>query len=107
MAIDRSTLMEVFNIGGWQSSPEVVPRALWGDVEPERLGWAGLSLELRRAQARGRIAAWKAANGGTAEVTIGMPAGPGSTLLFRRIAQDLATPGVRARLVESGTGANL
>src|SRR3546814_6953150 len=27
MAIDRSTLMEVFNIGGWQSSPEVVTRA--------------------------------------------------------------------------------
>ena len=107
MAIDRETLMEVFNIGGWQASPEVVPRALWGDVEPAGLGWADLSIEQRRAQARGRIAAWKAANGGNAEVTIGMPAGPGSDLLFRRIAQDLATIGVSARLVESGNGADL
>lgn len=107
MAIDRSTLMQVFNIGGWQASPEVVPRSMWGDVEPAELRWADASVEQRRAEARRRIAAWKAGNGGRAEVTIGMPPGPGSNLLFRRIAQDLATVGVTARLVESGRGADL
>lgn len=107
MAIDRSTLMQAFNIGGWQASPEVVPRSMWGAVEPAELRWADAPIEQRRAEARRRIAAWKADNGGSAEVTIGMPRGPGSNLLFRRIAQDFATIGVTARLVERGKGADL
>lgn len=107
MAIDRSALIQAFNIGGWQASPEVVPRSMWGAVEPARLRWASAPIEQRRAEARRRIAAWKAGNGGSAEVSIGMPQGPGSNLLFRRIAQDFATIGVTARQVEPGRGADL
>ena len=103
MAIDRSDLMEPFNIGGWQPSTGIVPRELWGDVVPEELGWVDWSMERRRAEARSRIAGFA----GTARVSIGMPRGPGSELLFEQIAADLRAIGVEARLVPSGSGADL
>ncbi|SMQ69287.1 ABC-type transport system, substrate-binding protein [Altererythrobacter xiamenensis] len=103
MAIDRSDLMEPFSLGGWQSATSIVPREMWGDVVPEELEWTDWSMERRRAEARNRIAAYD----GAATVSIGMPRGPGSELLFRQLASDFRAIGVEARLVESGSGADL
>ena len=107
MAIDRSNLMQPFNIDGWLSTHDVVPRALWGDVLPEALAWTGFSIEQRRAEARRRIASWQAASGEQAHLTIGMPVGPGSDLLFRQISSDLTTIGVQSTMIEAGRGADL
>jgi ABC-type oligopeptide transport system substrate-binding subunit len=107
MAIDRSALIQPFNIDGWQSSHDIVPRALWGDVLPEAIAWTGFSMEQRRAEARGRIASWESASGEEARLTIGMPAGPGSDLLFRQISRDFAAIGIETSMTGLGQGADL
>lgn len=107
MAIDRTALMQPFNIGGWTASAEIVPRSLWGDVVPEGLSWADSSIERRRAAARERVSAWASANGGEANLSIAMPEGPGSDQLFRRLQRDFRTIGISLRLVPEGQQADL
>jgi len=107
MAIDRSDLMRSFNIGGWVPSDEIVPRSLWTEVEPQELEWADWPIERRHAAAAGRVAAWVAQSGEEAEVSIGMPAGPGSERLYREIEADFAAIGVQARMVAAGQNADL
>jgi ABC-type transport system substrate-binding protein len=107
MAIDRSDLMQPFNLGGWTPSQEVVPRELWGDVVPERLAWADWPIERRRAEASSRIAAWSAQTGRQPRLSIGMPSGPGSQQLFNQIAQDFAAIGVTSVLAPAGEPADL
>lgn len=107
MAIDRTDLMQPFNIGGWLPSNEIVPRELWEDVEPEALEWAEWPIERRQAEASRRVSAWVAEAGEGANVTIGMPEGPGSQQLFDEIAEDFAAIGVQSRLVPAGSGADL
>ena len=107
MAIDREALIQPFNVGGWTATAEIVPRNLWGDVVPEGLTWQGSSIESRRAEGRRRIAAWSAASGEEAVVTIGLPPGPGSDQLFEGLARDLRTIGVQARKIPAGQGADL
>lgn len=107
MAIDRESLMQPFSIGGWQPTYEIVPRELWGDVLPQRVAWEQQSVGQRQAEARRRIASWKAARGADATVTIALPAGPGSDQLFRRIARDFRAIGVDAKKVSLAEGGEL
>ncbi len=94
MAIDRSTLMQPFNFGGWQTSTWIYPLSLVGLNGPQEERWARLSLEQRRAIASNRITAW---SGGIAPpLYIWLPTGPGSDLLFAELAGDLSTIGLRA-----------
>ena len=96
-----------FNIDGWQSSFDIVPRGQWGDVLPEPIAWTSFSIEQRRSEARGRVEAWEATSGEEARLTIGMPNGPGSDLLFRQLARDLSAIGIEATMMEEGRGADL
>lgn len=107
MAIDRAALVQPFNIGGWEPSTWIVPRTIGWSAGPRAERWSDFSLDQRRAIAGRRIAAWKAANGGEANVRIGLPVGPGSDLLFQRIAADLRTIGVTAQQVPQGQRADL
>ncbi len=107
MAIDRSALLQPFNIGGWIPALEVVPRELWGDVEPERLAWADWSIERRRSVAASRITQWQNDSGQNASVTVSMPVGPGSDQLFAQIARDFASIGVAASIAVDGQPADL
>lgn len=107
MAIDRDTLMEPFGLGGWQATTRIVPAELTADPAAATERWAGASLDERRAQARRRIATWRIATGGDPTVTIGLPSGPGSQILFNRLATDLQSVGVRAVPMEAGEGADL
>ncbi|MEP2735021.1 MAG: ABC transporter substrate-binding protein [Erythrobacter sp.] len=107
MAIDRESLMEPFNIGGWLPSNTAVPSEMWSDIVPAEPAWSALALEDRRARARSRIAAWTASSGEKPVVTIGMPPGPGSVQLYRRIEADFAAIGVTTSLVSAGKPADL
>lgn len=107
MAIDRDNLIAPFNIGGWLPSNTAVPSDMWSDIVPAQPDWAELSLEDRQARARGRIAAWVASSEEAAAVTIAMPPGPGSVLLYRRIEADFAAIGVTTSLVALGEPADL
>lgn len=107
MAIDREALLQPFNIGGWQASASIVPRGLWIKIGPEAPSWAGVSLEERRQIARQRIASFAIASGEETNVTIGLPQGVGSDMLFKQLARDFALIGIEARQVRLGQGADL
>ncbi len=94
MAIDRPTLLAPFNIGGWTPTTRVVAPALPGD--PGKIGerWTGMSLAQRQAEARRRIAAVAAQKDFSPKLSIAMPNGPGSDLLFGELAEDLSAVGV-------------
>ncbi len=106
MAIDRPGLIEPFNIGGWVPSTRIVPGSLTASGEPATERWQGLSLEERRAEARRRIAQWTAANR-PAAVSIALPPGPGSEILFEGLARDFSAIGVSATRAADAKSADL
>jgi oligopeptide transport system substrate-binding protein len=91
MAIERDTLLEPFNVAGWLPSTRLAPSAS-AAAAPER--WATLTIEQRRAEARRRIAAFGTDD--KTNVRVDLPAGPGSDLLFKQLADDWAEIGVTA-----------
>jgi len=95
MAIDRETLLQPFNIGGWTPTTRIVAPALPDDIGTIDERWTDLSLDERRGLAAQRISAWLAEDEErTAQVTITLPPGPGSDLLFTELARDFAAIGV-------------
>ncbi|WP_241761215.1 ABC transporter substrate-binding protein [Erythrobacter sp. NAP1] len=107
MAIDRAALIQPFGLGGWRASTWIVPSDLFSPQRYPASRWDDLTFEQRQATARARIAAWEAETGEEASVTVGMPAGPGSELLFRQIATAWQSIGVSATRVGMGEGGDL
>ena len=94
MAIDRQALMQPFNIGGWIPSTRIVPTALDGATEQPGERWAGQSLEQRRETASQRVAQWREENGEAPRLSLYLPPGPGSDLLFSGLQADFGAIGV-------------
>lgn len=107
MAIDRASLLEPFSIGGWIPSSRIVPAALAPVPFPTSERWPNRTLEQRRAEAARRVSAWSGANGEPVTARIKLPSGPGSDILFDRIAADLQTVGIAARRAGDGEPADL
>ena len=108
MALDRPALIEPFGIGGWVPTTRVVAPGLPGDPGLVAERWPDRSLDGLRADAARRVAAWRGANGGApARVTLAMGRAPGLDLLFRELAGQLATIGVRLERVPEGAAADL
>ena len=107
MALDRSTLIEPFGLGGWQPTTWIVPPSAFASPPYPAARWDQLSLEERRSMARGRIAGWVNSSGEEAVLRLGLPSGPGSDLLFQELAEDWSEIGVRLLRVEPGQGADL
>jgi len=109
LAIDREELLQPFNIGGWVPTTRVVPPELTeaerGAPAPER--WADVTIEDRQAEAARRVAAWEASSGTALVLRLHLPAGPGSDLLLRQIAGDLAAAGIGVRRAERVEAADL
>ena len=107
MAIDRGALIQPFGLGGWRASSWIVPPDQFSEppYPPER--WQGLTLEQRRATAAARIRAWSANSGQEAKVRLGLPAGPGSDLLFQQLARAWGAIGVSVQRVAPGKGADI
>lgn len=128
MVIDRAGLAAALGVPGWSTTTRLVPAGI-GDVQlPER--WADMDMEQRRNVARDKVAVWiKARNASVAkpargqgsapasapapgggdglELTLAMPAGVGSNILFSHLAADFAAIGVRLRRVGTGESADL
>ncbi|MCB2048621.1 MAG: ABC transporter substrate-binding protein [Novosphingobium sp.] len=115
LAIDRDALIAPFGVAGWTARADIAA-SLPADAQggPDAAGsqgqarWAGLSLAQRRANAKARVATWRQGrNGGDGApaLSVWLPAGPGSDLLFTRLKQDFASIGVelsRAKKDETG-----
>lgn len=93
LAIDRNAIASALGIGGWSASARIVPADLPG-VAPSPDRWEGLSLDQRRTRAAQRAAGWRASNGSAPSVSLALPEGPGSDLLFASLAKDLLAVGI-------------
>lgn len=113
MAIDRSDLMQGFAIGGWQPSAWIAPSQFFSQITIADDPWGGLSFEERIDVARSRIARWQsdpardATVEGPARVSVAMPEGPGSDILFGQLTEDWRAIGVSAYRVKVGEKADL
>ena len=107
MAIDRTVLVQQFNLGGWNGSSRIVPAGLPGDGGAQVQRWEGQTLEQRQAVASERVRAWQSRSGTSASLTIALPSGPGARFLFEALARDFAAVGVTLALAERGDSADL
>jgi peptide/nickel transport system substrate-binding protein len=78
----------------WTARETILPDQLDSATPPNLAGWATVPPEQRPAAAQRQVAAWRAANG-TPVLRLALPAGPGGTLLWARLARDLFAIGVR------------
>lgn len=103
MAIDRDALIAPFGLGGWQPTTWIVPQASFSPLQYPASRWTGTTIEQRRAEARRRVAEWEGRNGEDAQVSVSLPQGPGSDLLFEQLAdawQAIGVDAVRARTAD-------
>lgn len=112
MAIDRSELATVLNIGGWVPTTRIVAPGLAEDAGLIGERWRDADIEDRRAVAMGRIAAWRTAQGGDSPsdgltLSIAISDAPGNNLLMNELARQLATVGVAVVRAESEDAADL
>ncbi|HWK40607.1 MAG TPA: ABC transporter substrate-binding protein [Croceibacterium sp.] len=108
MAIDRPALIGPFNISGWAPTTRIVAPGLSGESGsiPER--WANRPVEELRAEASSRIAAWRQENGGAeAVLTLAIDRSPGLDMLFRELAGQFGTIGIRLVRADSARTADL
>lgn len=94
MAIDRPTLLQPFNIGGWVPTTRIVAPGLPGEQGSVGERWAEMPLAQRREEAARRVSAAAGSDGFSRKISIGMPPGPGSDLLFRELSKDLGAVGL-------------
>lgn len=106
MAIDRTALIQSFGLSGWRESSWIVPPEAFSVPPFGEDRWNGASIADRRKIAAGRIAAWTG-SGGEAVVIVALPQGPGSDLLFRRLAEAWAEIGVTTRRAAPDAAADL
>ena len=107
LAIDRDAIAGALGIGGWAVTASLVPEGLPGVGADETERWPGLSLEQRRARASQRVSAWRSGGGNGPSISIALPEGPGSDILFDRLAADLSAVGVTAERADKRAGADL
>lgn len=107
IAVDRERLLEPFNVDGWQSTAWVVPPELGKAISATSSRWEQVPLSERRSIASQRVSAWKRSSGQKLELSIALPNGPGSDILFERISRDYAAIGIRATRANSEEEADL
>ncbi len=99
MAIDRDALIKPFGVDGWKPAEGIVPDGIEGYVDSGLARWPQTTMEERRAIASARVTRWRTAEGKTESeipVSVWLPEGPGSDLIFKRVAEDFAAIGVAA-----------
>lgn len=101
-AIDRAALTAAI-VPQWEAADRILPAALDSAAPPRVPSWSLLTLDARRAAARARVAAWPE----PVRLTVAVPAGPGTNLLFAALARSLATIGVALERAGPGAAADL
>ena len=107
MAVDRNQLLQMFPLGGWAISEQLLPGQLDLPVAPPTPAWVGQAMDDRRAQGRAIIDRWRGTHGDPPPLRIALPADPGSTLLFGLLARDLGAIGLAAERVNLADKADL
>uniref|UniRef100_UPI0014461253 ABC transporter substrate-binding protein n=1 Tax=Sphingomonas flavalba TaxID=2559804 RepID=UPI0014461253 len=107
MAIDRQALMAA--IGGNDARPDVaiLPERYRSAADPAVPRWAGLTQADRQASAHAIIAGWREREDAPPPIRVALPAAPGATLLFGRLAADWLALGLTAVRVAEGDAADI
>ena len=102
MAIDRPALLTSFPaVTAWQARQKIIPEALDVPDIDTRPDWSDMTIDERRAFAAEQVAKWKSANGQIKPLSVTLPQGAGSRILFARIKADLRRVGLDAVRVAS------
>ncbi len=127
LAIDRAALMAPFGVGGWTPATRIVSPGLEGDLQTNGERWTSQSIEQRRSVAAARVQDWIDGQGAATEseneaagkragatpgrpaprLSIWLPAGPGSDILFEKLAGDFQRIGVNSVRARSFAAADL
>lgn len=106
MAVDRDALAAALNVGGWTATTRIVNPGAGDDNGTVGERWPGQSLVERRTIAAGRIAKWRGSDQ-QPQLRLALPTGPGSDLIFSRLAEDFRAIGVQAVKVPESAPADL
>lgn len=96
MAIDRDAILAAFDAPGWTAVLPVLPKRYRSSADPAFPPWAIYDLAGRITEARRRVQAWQSAHAGPVRIRVYLPAGPGSRLIFARLAADWRGVGIEA-----------
>lgn len=109
MAIDRKALIAPFGVAGWTPSSRIVSSGVDDDLGTIGERWAEMSIDDRRALATARVKHWRdgQAGGAPVKLSIWLPNGPGSDMLFGRLSQDLSAIGIETRRAAPRDAADL
>ncbi|WP_340314839.1 ABC transporter substrate-binding protein [Rhizorhabdus argentea] len=111
MALDRDAIGDALGVPGWRPVQSILPPGLTDVAEPARPFWAQAFANVRGSDQRalaGRVATarrivgiWRLQHGvdGAVRLTLAMPEGPGSAILFAAIQRQWRWIGVEAKRV--------
>jgi len=94
MAIDRATLTHQLH-PDWAPVETLLPAQLDSANPPAQPAWTALDLDARRQTARNAVAAWRRGHPDPVTLRIALPAGPGATLVWSRLAEALYAIGIK------------
>ncbi len=101
-AIDRTALTAAI-APGWEAAQNLLPERLDSAALPQIPAWSILTPAQRLQGARARVRTW----GKPVKLRIAMPAGPGATVAYGRIAADLIQIGITPERVDMSAAADL
>ncbi|UYY78913.1 ABC transporter substrate-binding protein [Sphingomonas sp. R1] len=93
MAIDRGALTAAI-APDWAPAETILPAKLDSAAPPAPGSWMTVPTDQRRTLASQRVREWQAVHRGPVEIRIGLPAGPGATLLWGHLASTLIAIGI-------------
>ena len=94
MVIDRDAILKAFDAPGWAGALPVLPQRYRSAADPAFPPWAIYDLAGRIEEARRRLQTWRAAHPEPLRVRLYLADGPGSTLLYGRLAADWRRLGI-------------
>jgi peptide/nickel transport system substrate-binding protein len=106
MAIDRAAVVQAIQ-PDWAPVETLLPARLDSATPPARPTWAELAPDARRETARSRVAGWRRVHPEPLVIRIALPAGPGATLLWARLAESMLRIGIQPERVGPDATADL
>ncbi len=101
MAIEREAIIAYFDMNRWKIADQILPQQFDLPRPTSKPGWSGMSLEDRRNFAAGVMTRWRAQHGDKPiELSLALPPGPGTRLLFLALKLQFAVIGVTLKQVE-------
>jgi peptide/nickel transport system substrate-binding protein len=94
MAIDRDALLDAFKAPGLLGVLAILPKRYRSAADPAYPPWAAFDINGRVAEAQRRVEAWHVTHPEPMRVRLYLPPGPGSTLLYGRLAADWRRIGI-------------